>query len=101
MLKSFGTLPSPYEFKKPMMFGTRPNMIGTTQAVGYVASDWIGGQNSSGPFYGMKRWQYLFSIGSDGTNGAVIDFNANLANSTYNGNKLQASALQSLPCIRV
>ena len=85
----------------PVMFGTRPNMIGTTQAVGYVASDWIGGQNSSGPFYGMKRWQYLFSIGSDGTNGAVIDFNANLANSTYNGNKLQASALQSLPCIRV
>ena len=82
------------------MFGERPNMTGTTQAVSYVASDWIGGKNSNGPFTAMERWQYLFSIGSDGTNGAVIDFNANFANSAYNGTKVQPAALQLLACIR-
>lgn len=31
---------------------------------------------------------------------AVIDFNASRSSSLYQGTKLQASALQALPCIR-
>ena len=77
-----------------------PNIQGTTQCVGYVARNWQAGLNADGPFSGMQRWQYLFSIGSDATDGSVIEFNANLDNALYNGQSLRLPALQTLPCIR-
>ena len=77
-----------------------PNIQGTTQCVGYVARNWQAGLNADGPFSGMQRWQYLFSIGSDATDGSVIEFNANLDNSIYCGESMQPKSLQALCCIR-
>ena len=77
-----------------------PNIQGTTQCVGYVARNWQAGLNADGPFSGMQRWEYLFSIGSDANDGSVIEFNANLDNALYNGQSLRLPALQTLPCIR-
>ena len=82
------------------MFGSFPNIQGTTQCVGYVARNWQAGLNADGPFSGMQRWGYLFSIGSDANDGSVIEFNANLDNALYNGQSLRLPALQTLPCIR-
>ena len=72
-----------------------PNMNGKT-----IYSAWLSVASTTPPFVPDESEQGRFpnADGSSSTLGLL--FNANSANSLYNGDKLQLSALQTLVCIK-
>lgn len=73
-----------------------PNIIGYTEIVGFVQTDWSG---SSGVFQSSNRFNRSVQT-EEGVNGADINFRASDGNAIYAGSTLQPKAINLLPCIR-
>jgi hypothetical protein len=80
------------------MFGARPNINGYFQVVKRTSifESVSGCFSANGDSGGEAPWDI-----QSGGMAFGVTLNAANANSTYSGNKLQASALHVLPCIRV
>ena len=82
------------------MFGFRPNIVGE---VNYSHGSGYGflqpSADASGPFNVGSNMTRPLSVSQNST-GAALGFNASLANSLYQGNKLQLNALQVLVCVK-
>ena len=76
------------------MFG--PNIIGYSQIVGFVQTNWSG---ASGVFKSSNRFNRSVQL-EDGVSGADINFRASDGNAIYAGSTLQPKAINLLPCIR-
>lgn len=89
------------KFAAPLMFG--PNMHGTLDGGTDPSAQFIGDAFSASGVFSIRESNVKYGIGPEAS--AVfgcryLDFNASDGNSTFSGNKLQPSALQTLPCIR-
>ena len=73
-----------------------PDIIGYTQIVGFVQTDWSG---ASGVFQSSNRFNRSVQV-EKGVNGADINFRAADGNAIYAGSTLQPKAINLLPCIR-
>ena len=100
MLKSFGTLPIPYEFKKPLMFGASPNISGyfSVDRCGFYAEDTSG--SYSAPFY-LRASGFTGVTQELGTKAVSVNMDLSRSSSLFKGSKFQPSALQMLACIRI
>ena len=76
------------------MFG--PNISGTLNDLMTNGSD-----GCSGAFSTEDSWNAGLNRDSDSTKVAYFQFRASDSNATFSGSKLQVSALQALPCIRI
>ena len=73
-----------------------PNILGYTQIVGFVQTDWGG---ASGVFQSSNRFNRSVQV-EEGVNGSDINFRASDGSAIYAGSTLQPKAINLLPCIR-
>ena len=93
-------------FAEPLMFGLTPNISG---AANFRHGNIEASAGIITNAYGSLEWNAsVSSEGSTFTHSASVsypadrlDFQAELSNASYQGNKLQPAALQTLACIRV
>ena len=83
------------QYAMPVMFGQVPNTTGRFYASGQVYVSGVFKKST-----GSDNQRILNSNQSDVSN-TTFDFSLNNDQAVYKGNKVQPSALQCLPCIRI